>query len=68
MDDKGGFCPLRRGKCLQACMWRMDDMCAMTQLAGQSRRQGNELYALTELLMHGPDALRQDEAAEANTP
>lgn len=68
MEDKRDFCPLRRGKCLQTCMWRMDGMCAVTQLAGQSRRQGDELYALTELMLRGPEALRQSEETGADTP
>lgn len=64
MTPKTGYCPLRRGKCLTACMWNMNGLCAMHQLATQAHRQGNELYAIAEIMARGPAALAADKEAQ----
>ncbi len=62
MKNKAGFCPLRRDKCMPACMWRTDGACAIALIAGQARRQADELYALTEVILRGADAIAPDSA------
>lgn len=60
---------MRRGKCLPACMWRVGEACAVAQLAGQARRQSDELYAMTEVLLHGPEVIAPDGTeASGNEP
>lgn len=54
--EKGGMqhCPMRDGLCMMDCAWYMAGAgCAMTVLAGQAARQGNELYAIAEILQGG---------------
>ena len=60
MMKTGRYCPMRRGKCVETCAWRMHDMCAMVQLAGQARRQGDELYAMVEIMREGSEAIAPD--------
>lgn len=64
MMKTGRYCPLRRGNCLETCAWRMYDMCAVVQLAGQARRQGDELYAMVEVMREGPDVIAPEDAAK----
>mgnify|MGYP007020642856 CR=1 FL=1 len=60
MKRKTGFCPIRRGQCLDNCMWRVDGVCAVALIGGQARRQGDELFAIAEIMMRGPDAIEGD--------
>lgn len=55
MNAKAKYCPLRRDKCLPGCMWLINGTCAVAHIAQQAHRQGDELYAMTEVMMHGAD-------------
>lgn len=63
------FCPLAGsgffGQCGAGCAWRVGDECAMAVLAKQARRQGDELYAMAEIMIGNTEGVQPaDEDAE----
>lgn len=66
----GTFCPLAGsgifGQCGAGCAWRVGDRCAMAVLASQAARQGDELYAMAEIMLgnKGSVATSSEDGAE----
>ena len=63
----GSWCPMSRRACRGDCAWMAEGGCAVLQIAQQSKRQGDELFYMAEVMAPGnpgdPQPQKEDNQA-----